>query len=270
MNRLRRLETFARAGYLARGLVYVLLGYFAFTTARSKSPGDILAMIHDAPFGAALLVLVGIGLAFYGLFRLYGAALDLDGDGDDAKGAGKRVGHGLSGLAHLFLSYVAFKGAAGAPPPQADGKEAQAGEAASVLLSLPGGEIVLGLIGLGFLAAAADQALHAWRATFMRTVDADAPAWVEPVGRVGHAARAVVFAIIGWNIAAGALRGSAEQVGGIGVALEKLRGQETVFTLVAIGLFAFGVFGLVMAFYARIRDEDVVARLRREVREARS
>lgn len=265
MNRLRRVEIFARLGYLARGIVYVLLGYLAFASSRAKNPSNVLAEIEEMPLGEPILLLVGMGLAFYGLFRLYGAALNIGGEDDNIVGIGKRIGHVASGLGHFVLAYVAINAAAGTSAPAKTGGEEKTGEAASFLLSLPAGEIILALIGLGFLAAAAEQGHKAWSGKFMRELQGDTPHAAKYIGHAGYAARAVVFAIIGWNIASSALAGNASDVGGIGLALEKLRENETVFTLVALGLLLFGLFSMVMARFARIRDEDVVARLKQKL-----
>jgi hypothetical protein len=270
MNRLRRFETFARLGHLARGIVYVLLGYLAYASSRAKNPTNVLAEIKDLPAGETILLLVGIGLAFYGLFRLYGAVLNIDCEDSDAVGLGKRTGHVASGLGHLVLAYVAVNAAVGSATPAKSGGEEKTGEAASFLLSLPAGEILLGLIGLGFLAAAAEQAHKAWSGKFMRELQSDTPRAAKYLGHAGYAARAVVFAVIGWNIASSALAGHAREVGGIGLALEKLRENQTVFTFVAVGLLLFGLFSLIMARFAKIRDEDVVARLKSEAHALRN
>ena len=48
-------------------------------------------------------------------------------------------------------------------------------------------------------------------------------------------------------------------------ALQELRGRDWLFPLVAIGLAAFGFFSLIMARYARIKNDDVLDRLRNGV-----
>ena len=108
-----------------------------------------------------------------------------------------------------------------------------------------------------------EQAIKAWTAKFMAQLDVDAPPLAEWVGRVGYAARAVVFAVIGWSVLQAGLGGGAGQVKELGGALTELSDTGFLYTLVAIGLLMFGVFSLVMARYRRIRDEDVIARLRR-------
>jgi hypothetical protein len=257
MERITRLETFARAGFLARGIVYILLGYFALTTAASTGTGDVLEAIGQVPLGTVLLALVGLGLLGYGFFRLYGAAIDFDGEGDDAKGAAMRVGHAASGLAHFVLAYLAFQLALGNGGSSGGGAE---GAAAGATASAPGGEILLGIVGAGFLAAALSQLARAVTGKFMRDFDADAPHWSEYLGRAGYAARAVVFATIGGQLLSMALGGGNGEVG-LEAALNSLRDTGWLYMLVAFGLLLFGLFSLVMARYRRICDEDVLRRL---------
>ena len=104
MDRVTRLESFARLGYAARGVVYVLLGYLVLTASGGAADAqDVLERIRGGALGNILLALVGLGLASYGVYRLYEAVLDLEGDGSGAKGIAMRVGHGLSGAAHILL-----------------------------------------------------------------------------------------------------------------------------------------------------------------------
>ncbi|WP_432770799.1 MAG: DUF1206 domain-containing protein [Sphingopyxis sp.] len=265
MNRLRRLETFARAGWCARGVVYCLLAYFALTSAKATeaSPQGVFRSVRDMPGGAFLLILLAAGLALYGAYRLYGAALDSEGKGSEAKGIAIRIGYAASGIAHFVLAWAAARLASGQTASEG-GEQEQA--AAGMLLDLPLGATLLGLVGVAFLAAAVHQATKAWTTEFMQGVAADAPSWVAPVGRAGLAARAVVFAVIGYSLVRAGWFGSAEEVKGLGDALSSLTEQPTLYTLVAVGLFLFGVHSFVEARWRRIRDEDVVARLQAAAR----
>lgn len=257
MNRISRLETFARAGYLARGVFYILLGYLALTTAKAEGTTGIMRQIESAPLGTILLALVGVGLFGWGVFRLYGAAIDIQGKGSDAKGMAVRAGHTASGLFHFLLAFAALRMALGG---ESGGGE-KASQAAGTAQGLPFGDTLLIFAGIAFLLAAADQAVKAASAKFMRLVDAGAPHWVEYVGRAGYAARAVVFAILGWHVASVGFGGSAGQVGGFAEMLNTLRGTQWLYMAVAIGLLLFGVFSLIMARYRRIRNENVLSRL---------
>lgn len=261
MSRVTNIENFARAGYVGRAIVYGLTGYLTLTTAGSEGTTGVLEEIKAMSGGAILLALVGLGLLGYGIYRLYGAWMDLQGHGSDAKGIATRIGHAASGFAHVFLCYLAFKAVLGWSEESSAGGDS-AGQAAGTLASMPMGEILLAIVGLGFLAAAANQAAKAYTANFMGLLDADAPAMAEYVGRAGYAARAVVFAVLGWQIAAAALSGNAGSVGGIGQVLDSLRSTNWLYIAVAIGLLLFGLFSLVMARYRRIRNDDVLERLK--------
>ena len=59
MTRLARFEWLARSGYIARGAVYLLVGWFslaaAWSGARPTDAQDALLRILDQPFGELLL-----------------------------------------------------------------------------------------------------------------------------------------------------------------------------------------------------------------------
>ena len=263
MSRVTQVQNFARAGYLARAVVYILVGYFALNTASSKGASGVLEQILSAPGGQFLLILTGIGLLGYAIFRLYGAALDIQGNGTGAKGLAKRIGHAASGLGHLYLAYFAISTATGT---KSGGGGGGAGEAASGVASMPGGEFLLIVIGLGFLGAAVAQGVKAYTGKFMGLLDADAPAIAKYLGHAGYAARAVVFAVIGYELVTKTLAGNAGAVGGIGKVLSSLRDTQWLYMAVAFGLLLFGLFSLVMARYRTIRNEDVIERLKAEAR----
>ncbi len=265
MNRIRRLETFARAGWCARGVVYCLLAFFALSGAGASdaSPQGVFRSVRDMPGGNLLLILLAAGLALYGAYRLYGAALDSEGKGDSAKGIATRIGYAASGLAHFLLGWAAARLAVGDASGAEGGREEKA---AGMLLDMPLGEAILGLIGVGFVAAAIHQAIKAWTTEFMKDLAPGAPSWAVPVGRAGLAARAVVFGVIGVSLVRGSWFGTAGEVKGLGDALSSLADHPALYLLVAAGLFLFGIHSFVEARWRRIRDEDVIARLRAAVR----
>lgn len=260
-NPVTRVENIARAGFFARGVVYILLGYFAFTGAQMAKDGTsgVLKHIAEVPGGYWLLAMVAIGLAAYGFFRLYDAALNLEPSGEGWKATLKRIGHAASGVAHLALAVTAVKLIMDSRA-QAGGERQQ--EAAAGLLNLPFGSVVLGAIAIGFLFAALEQLRSAWTGRFMRNLDADAPPFTDKIGRAGYAARSVVFFLIGYALIKAAWFTNSDQVQGVGGALMELRDMGWAYPLTAIGLLLFGVFSLIMGKYRRIRDEDVIARLK--------
>lgn len=245
-----------RLGYAARGLVYVLLGYLALSTAGQAGEGQaaVFDLIQDVPLGKPLLYLVAIGLLAYALFKLMDAATDLEHHGSDAAGKAKRVGSAASSLAHMVLAYTAYQFATGAQNrPTSDGGGQ---ERASTLLTWEMGWVLLGLIGLGFLVAAVFQGKSAYDAHFMQRISGRAPHAVRIIGRIGHAARAVVFLIIGWSLVKGGWLEQSSEVKGLGEAIVALSDNGAIYSLVAAGLILFGIFSIIAARHRVIPNLD--------------
>ena len=68
MQRIRRIETWARLGYVARGLVYLALGWIALSSGKALSTSETVEAFDDLPGGNAMLIALAIGLFGYGLF----------------------------------------------------------------------------------------------------------------------------------------------------------------------------------------------------------
>jgi hypothetical protein len=72
MPQVTRLDWIARLGYFARAVVYMMLGYIALSTASKAADGQsaVFDRLRELPGGTAWLLLIGVGLLAYGLFRL--------------------------------------------------------------------------------------------------------------------------------------------------------------------------------------------------------
>jgi hypothetical protein len=268
MERVRRIETWARLGYAARGLVYLLLGYIALSSGKALSTGEAVQAFDDLPGGNILLILLALGLFGYGLFKIYSAVLDLDNEGKEPKGLVIRGSRVLGGLAYWVLSFIAVqqltKGRDGAAEGgQASGSGGGEQEAAKEVAQATGGDMLLILIGVAILALAASQFWIAYKAKFMDDMPG-APPLVKPAGQVGYAARALIVTIVGWFTLKAGMDGT--RLRNFGDALQLVnQDYPTLFKLVAIGLMLFGIVSLVMARYRRIADDDVVSRLSAQV-----
>ncbi len=254
VDKSEKFEWLVRVGYFSRAILYSVLGLIALFSASKVAQGTdgVFQAIEDFPAGTVILWILVIGLVAYGLFRLCSPLFDIENNGSDAKGWGKRLGHLGSAIGHFALAYSAYKFAT-ADPSAAGGGGAQS--AASGVLSMDFGGIVLGLLGLAFFVAAAHQGKRAVTGEFMHRISGQAPDFTETLGRIGYAARAVVFAIIGWSLfQAGFLGQGSDEVKTLGSALASLAGQGLIFTLVAIGLLIFGIFSLILARYRIIPD----------------
>src|SRR5947209_3046660 len=85
----RAFEVLARAGFVARGVIYGVIGILAVKLAvgaggKTTNQSGALKTIAHQPLGKVLLVLVAIGLAGYALWRILHAVLGHGPEGSDS------------------------------------------------------------------------------------------------------------------------------------------------------------------------------------------
>lgn len=263
MNRARHIETWARLGYFARGIVYLIIGWLALDSNRPMSAGEAVKSVEQMPLGSLLLGLLALGLFGYGLYKVGAGLADLDGDGRDGKALAKRGGRVGSGLAYWVLAFVAVKamldnGSSSGESGQATGSGGANQDAARQVSEAPGGDLLLIVIGLVILVVAVVQLVIAAKAKFMEEMEPNAPRLVKPAGQLGYAARGIVFLVVGWFALQAGLDG--ERMRDFGDALAVLReDQPSLFKLIAAGLLLFGAVSVVMARYRHVRDADLGA-----------
>jgi hypothetical protein len=247
----------ARFGYLTHGLVYLMMGALALSSALGRGGritgdhGAVRRLGEHGP-GDVLLWAIAIGLACYALWMAVRALLDPERVGRRGAGLLVRVGYAGSACSHALLSLYAFELAAD----EGGGRHVSIGDA----LGLPGGRIAIAAIGLGVIA----YGLHELRKAIKNDVGqefagSDLPharrRWVERLSRLGHAARGVVFPIIGGSLIAAAARARASEAYDFGEALRELASApfgSALLAIVALGLIAYGVHMFCVARYGRI------------------
>src|ERR1043166_2344218 len=82
-------EWLARAGFVARGVIYAIIGILAVKLAlgvggKTTDQKGALRTIAHQPFGKVLLVAVAVGLAGYAIWRLTRAAIGHGPEGTDS------------------------------------------------------------------------------------------------------------------------------------------------------------------------------------------
>ena len=111
-------ETFARLGYGARGVVYCLVGALALLAAigsggQTGGSRSALQTVLAQPFGKFWLILIALGLFGFCAWRILEALTDADHRGSDMKGWGVRGAHLVSGIIYAGLALFALNLALG-------------------------------------------------------------------------------------------------------------------------------------------------------------
>ncbi|WP_336490251.1 DUF1206 domain-containing protein [Methylobacterium nigriterrae] len=274
----RTLEFLARAGYGARGIVYCLVGGLAVLAAigsggQAGGSKSALTSLLAQPFGRVWLGLIAAGLVGFACWRIVEAVSDADHRGNSGKALAKRAGHIIGGIIYGGLALSAAQLALGQR--QGGGDDQAAHDWTAWLLSKPLGQWLTGLIGLVVIGVGVAFLLKGWKGDVLERLapPAEVRRWAVPLGRLGFAARGVVFGLIGAFLILAAVHSSSAEVKGLAGALQVLRAQPygwVLLALTAAGLFAFGIFGLVQARYRHIDPPDATdakARLKQAVAE---
>lgn len=247
------IEILARCGYAAKGVVYVIVGGLALQVAfgeggQTSGAQGALSQIADAPLGQFLLVIVGIGLLGYSLWRFVQAWFDPERNGSDTEGLVKRTGYVCSGIVYAFLAIEAMRTVISAA--RSSGSDSSAAHWTAQLMSQPFGQFLVGAVGVAIIATGLFQLYRAWTAEFQEMLRADRMSqkelmWSERLGRAGFASRGVVYLIIGGFLLVAAIRTTPDEAKGVGQALSYLARQAYgpwLLGLVAAGLVAYGVY----------------------------
>ena len=259
MAKVARLDWLAKAGFAARGIVYILFGWIALSARGKADEGQkaVFDTVQEMPLGNILLTLIAIGLVAYGIYRLTCGFLDIDGKGDDLKGLAGRAAQVGSGIIHLVLGYAATQFLGGGGPHGAAADSENSKDAARTLLDLELGGVGLWIVAAGFLFDAGLQLRKAWKGSHMKQCAPDTPPFAKTIGQIGMATRAFVFALIAYSFVRVAQTDSAEQAKAAGSAVASLQESPTLYMLVAIGLILFGVFSLILARYRIVPAIDI-------------
>jgi hypothetical protein len=254
-------EKLGRAGYAALGVVYLLIGIVAAKAAidgggHVPSQRGAVSEISAQPVGQVLLVLIGIGLMGYALWRLLAAVFDIEHAGRGAKGVGKRVGYAATAIVNGAAGWTALQMATGIGYHGSSGVQTWAAQ----VMAEPFGALVIGLVGVGLIVAGAAEIRQAINRSFVRELelsrlDPDERTWIIRMGRFGLAARGVVFPIIGIALVKAALNHDPGRAKGIAEALRDLGTTSFgmgVLLVVAVGLASFGAYCVILSRYRRM------------------
>ena len=255
-------ERLARLGYLAKGVVYAVVGVLALQVAfgqggKTTDTQGALATLAQGTGGTVLLAVMAVGLVGYVLWRVVQAWMDPDGKGTGAKGLAQRAFYVVSALIHASLAVAAFRLVLGRGGGASGEQSAQSWTAR--LMSQPFGQALVALVGLVIAGVGLWQAYKAWKEKFREKLRLDAlrpqqAAWAVRVSKWGILARGVVFVMIGAFLVQAALTANPRRAHGLDGALETLAAQPfgtVLLALAAAGLVAYAVYLAIEARYRR-------------------
>jgi hypothetical protein len=253
MDHKNAIQTFARIGYLAKGVVYMLIAALAAGAAlgsgRAGDSREAISAVNDKPFGKVMLAVIGFGLLAYVFWRWYSGIANPE----DRKPA-LRVAYVATGLVNFGIAVealrLAFSNGNGNTGNQAPHWTAEA-------MSKPFGVWLVAAGGAAFAGYGIAQIIRALRSKLdkqlrLGEIEPDTRIWVRRSARIGIAARGIVFGVIGGFLVKAALEHDPSEARDLGASLQAVQQQpfgKYLLGGIAAGLFLYGCYNFVRARY---------------------
>ncbi len=251
-----------RAGWFAKGIVYVGAGVLALLVAakatgwsratsgggQEASPTGALKTIAQISGGKLLMWVLAAGMLLYAGWRLVSALLP---GGSDVKAWVTRVGYLVSAVIYVTFALTALS-LARAASTRPDGN-AKVSSLSSRIMAHGGGRLLIGVVGAIAIGAGLYRIVKGAREDVTDELDltgwsAPRRAWTRRIGAVGEFGRGVGIGLIGFFLVRAAITYDASQATGLDGALRRLAAERwglAVVVVVGAGFAAYGVFCLV-------------------------
>jgi hypothetical protein len=247
-----------RAGLITYGLVHMVLAWTALQLAFGDSSGQAnqtgaLQQLATNTMGGVTLYVAAAGLAalvvWQGAEALFGHRSE-----DGGKRVFKRAASGVKAVVYATLAVSAVKIASG------DGGRSTGSDTVTAqLMSAPGGQVLVALVGLAVIGAGGYLAYKGVSKKFTKRMDVEGTTGdrrtpVVVLGTAGYLAKGVVLALIGGLFVVAAVQHEPKESGGLDQALHTLLQQplgRPLLIVVALGL---GCYGLFCFLWARHLD----------------
>ena len=256
------IETLARVGFAAKGVLYLTVGALAASAAvgiGGKANADshsAMQKLFSAPYGRVLVGVIAVGLLGYAVWRIIEGIKDPQGRGRSAKGIALRAGSIVRGVIHLGLAGAAAALVMNVDNGQGGGQRAETWTAK--VMNWPGGVYLLYAVAGALFAYGVYQLYNAVRAKLSRQLQlgrlsASSRRAVIAISRFGIAARGVAFGMIGVLLYRAARDANPREAGGLGDSMREMFAWGFwPFLAIALGLGAYGIYELINAKYRRI------------------
>jgi uncharacterized membrane protein YidH (DUF202 family) len=256
----RAVEIGARVGLAAYGVTHLLIAWLALQVAfgsggEQANQKGAFQELADNTFGLILLWIIVLGFVAVALWRLEQAIWGYRYVSDTKKQLRKRGTAAFKAAVFATLAVWAATTAAGSGGGGGGGGQ----KATAGVLGIPGGQWIVGLVGLGIIVAGGNKIYSGWKKKFEDDMnmpsDQKTRQAVERTGQVGFIAKGVSIGVIGVLVVIAAIQFDPAKAAGLDAALHSLAQTPLgpwLLVVVALGLAAYGVFCWFDAKYHRV------------------
>jgi Domain of Unknown Function (DUF1206) len=256
-------EPIGRLGLVGQGVVAAIVGFLAIRIAmgdkdQAATSEGAVAWVAQQPFGKFLLVALTVGLFALAVWRflcvLMGDPVEGSEPKDRAKYAVLGVIYTALAITTLVITVDNWTGSGDAAGDTQSGDEGSQ-KAASTLFDWPAGRWLVGILGAAVIGYAAynfhKQVINR---KFTERLDAGKSSWVVRLGLIGYTAQSLVLGVIGYFFIQAAIAFESRTAKGPSGALIELSNEawgKALLWVIAVGLFAFGIYCIAEAKYRK-------------------
>ncbi|GIH73880.1 DUF1206 domain-containing protein [Planobispora longispora] len=254
----RTLDRLARLGMVCRGVLYGLIGFLALQIALGQGSGGkeadktgAIELVQQQAFGTVLLWLMAVGFAALTVWQLSEALIGRGQTKERVESAGRTAVYALVTATLLGLLLRNDHGGS---------TDEHSRDLTAKLMDLPGGQIIVGLVGLGVIALGAYWIHKGWKRRFLKDLrTGEMPpkmrSLAERLGLAGYLARGVIAVAAGVFVIQAAVSYDPDQAKGIDATLRALAETPAggwLLGIVALGLLLFAVYCFFEARWHRV------------------
>ncbi|CAI9409424.1 DUF1206 domain-containing protein [Aestuariimicrobium sp. T2.26MG-19.2B] len=244
----RVVEWGARAGYVASGIVHLLIAWIAFSLALGKRSGEAdqsgaFRALASHPAGKVLMVAMVVGLVLLAVWQITEAVRAPEWK-QKAKPLGKFVAYLILAAPALSLltSHQTNSGS-------------QTQQTTRTVLSMPGGKLLVVAAGLLVLGVGVYHVYKGWKRKFLQDLVENPGRPAETLGMVGYIAKGVALVVAGGLLGWAGLTGDTGQARGLDGAFKAVLAVSFGRVLVvamAVGFVCFAAYCGVRARFGRV------------------
>ena len=252
-----------RLGLVGQGVLATIVGLLAIRIAmgdkdEAATSAGAVAWLAGQPFGKFLLVALTVALFALALWRFLCAAMGDPVEGSEPK---DRLKYAVLGVLYLLFAITTlgitianWTGSGDTAGGEESGDEGSQ-QAASTLFDWPGGRWLVGILGVAVIGYAGyNFYMQVVSKKFVERLDASEGSWIVRLGLIGYTAQSLVYAVVGYAFIQAAVAFRSTTAKGPSGALIELADStwgKVLLWIIAIGLFAYGVFCIAEAKYRK-------------------